>query len=175
MAKVLEAPLTLRSAQGKGSMFAVDIPVTEAINPAVLKKLRKVQPPALAGAFRVMVIDNERKIVEGMNVLLTGWGNTVHIAAGLDEALAVLASAEGKFDMILADYHLNNEDGISVIRALRTRARRHIPAVLITADRTPAVADLAVAHDVHLLRKPVKPAALRAAMSHVAIRSEVAT
>jgi hypothetical protein len=44
--------------------------------------------------------------------------------------------------------------------------------VLITADRTPAVADLAVAHDVHLLRKPVKPAALRAAMSHVAIRAE---
>ena len=55
----------------------------------------------------------------------------------------------GKIDMILADYHLNNEDGISVIRTLRARARRHIPAVLITADRTPAVADLAVAHDVH--------------------------
>ncbi|WP_373503060.1 NahK/ErcS family hybrid sensor histidine kinase/response regulator, partial [Aestuariivirga sp.] len=172
MAKVLEAPLTLRSAQGKGSTFAVDVPVTEAINPAVLKKQRKVQPPALAGAFRVLVIDNERRIVEGMEVLLTGWGNTVHTAAGLDEALAVLAATEGKFDMILADYHLNNEDGISVIRALRTRARRHIPAVLITADRTPAVADLAVAHDVHLLRKPVKPAALRAAMSHVAIRAE---
>jgi CheY-like chemotaxis protein len=96
----------------------------------------------------------------------------VHTATGLDEALAELARAEGKVDMILADYHLNNEDGISVIRALRTRARRLIPAVLITADRTPAVADLAVAHDVHLLRKPVKPAALRAAMSHVAIRAE---
>ena len=92
---------------------------------------------------------------------------------GLDEALAVLAAHDGKIDMILADYHLNNEDGISLIRTLRTRARRHIPAVLITADRTPAVADLALAHDVHVLRKPVKPAALRAAMSHVAIRAEV--
>ena len=140
---------------------------------AAVPRARKVQPPALSGAFRVLVIDNERPILEGMQLLLSGWGNTVATATGLDEALAVLAQWDGKIDMILADYHLNNEDGISVIRTLRTRARRPVPAVLITADRTPAVADLAVAHDVHLLRKPLKPAALRAAMSHVAVRAEV--
>ena len=76
--------------------------------------------------------------------------------------------------MILADYHLGRTDGITVIGNLRKRARKHIPAVLITADRTPAVADAAVAHDVHILRKPVKPAALRAAMAHVAVRAEAA-
>ena len=174
MAKVLEAPVHVRSTIGKGSVFAIDIPVTEAIKPAAAApKPRKVQPPALAGAFRVLVIDNERPILEGMQLLLTGWGNMVETATGLDEALAVLQRCDNRIDMILADYHLNNEDGISVIRTLRTRARRPVPAVLITADRTPAVADLAVAHDVHLLRKPVKPAALRAAMSHVAVRAEV--
>jgi CheY-like chemotaxis protein len=66
------------------------------------------------------------------------------------------------------------DDGISVIRRLRSKARRHIPALLITADRTPAVADAAVAHDIHILRKPVKPAALRAAMAHAASRAEAA-
>ncbi len=173
MAKVLEAPVHMRSRLGKGSVFAIDIPVTEGVRPAAAPRARKVQPPALSGAFRVLVIDNERPILEGMRLLLSGWGNTVATATGLDEALGVLARCDGKIDMILADYHLNNEDGISVIRTLRTRARRPIPAVLITADRTPAVADLAVAHDVHLLRKPLKPAALRAAMSHVAVRVEV--
>ena len=173
MAKVLEAPVHVRSTLGRGSVFAVDLPVAEGVKHVPQKKARKVQPPALAAAVRVLVIDNERPILEGMTLLLTGWGNIVETATGLDEALAGLAAHDGKIDMILADYHLNNEDGISVIRALRTRARRHIPAVLITADRTPAVADLALAHDVHVLRKPVKPAALRAAMSHVAIRAEV--
>ena len=173
MAKVLEAPVHVRSKLGRGSVFAVDVPVAEGVKPVAQKKARKVQPPALAAAVRVLVIDNERAILEGMSLLLTGWGNLVETAMGLDEALAVLAAHDGKIDMILADYHLNNEDGISLIRTLRTRARRHIPAVLITADRTPAVADLALAHDVHVLRKPVKPAALRAAMSHVAIRAEV--
>ncbi len=172
MAKVLEAPITMTSELGKGSMFAIDVPIGEAIKPIAVPRPRKVQPPALAGAFRVLVIDNEKPILEGMELLLTGWGNAVQTASGLDEALAALAAADGKIDMILADYHLNNEDGITVIRTLRTRARRAIPAVLITADRTPAVADLAVAHDVHLLRKPVKPAALRAAMAHVALKAE---
>ncbi|WP_342634763.1 NahK/ErcS family hybrid sensor histidine kinase/response regulator [Aestuariivirga litoralis] len=173
MAKVLETPVHVRSTPGKGSVFAVDVPIaSEELRVRVTPKPRKVQPPALAAAVRVLVIDNEQPILEGMELLLSGWGNIVHTATGLEEALAQLAAADGKVDMILADYHLNNEDGISVIRALRTRARRPIPAVLITADRTPAVADLAVAHDVHMLRKPVKPAALRAAMSHVAIRAE---
>ena len=173
MAKVLETPVHVSSTPGKGSVFAVDVPIAaEELRQPVLARVRKVQPPSLAAAVRVLVIDNEQPILDGMELLLTGWGNIVHTAMGLDEALSELAKADGKIDMILADYHLNNEDGISVIRALRTRARRPIPAVLITADRTPAVADLAVAHDVHLLRKPVKPAALRAAMSHVAIRAE---
>lgn len=173
MAKVLETPVHVRSVLGKGSVFAVEVPIAEEAKPAAAAKPRKVRPPALAAAVRVLVIDNEQPILEGMELLLTGWGNIVHTATGLDEAIEQLAAAENKIDMILADYHLNNEDGISVIRTLRTRARRPIPAMLITADRTPAVADLAVAHDVHLLRKPVKPAALRAAMSHVAIRAEV--
>ncbi len=172
MAKVLEAPLTVKSEPGKGSVFAVEIPLAaEAIAPVTALKPKRAAPPALT-AVRVLVIDNEKTITEGMEALLTGWGNLVSTASGSEEALAALAAADSKIDMILADYHLNNEDGISVIRTLRTRARRPIPAVLITADRTPAVADLAVAHDVHLLRKPVKPAALRAAMAHVALRAE---
>jgi Na+/proline symporter/signal transduction histidine kinase len=172
MAKVLEAPVQLRSKLRQGSVFSIDVPITGGVKTVAPLKTRKLRPPALASNFRVLVIDNERAILEGMSLLLSGWGNSVETAAGLDEALAVLGRLDGKIDMILADYHLNNEDGISVIRTLRTRARRPVPAVLITADRTPAVADLAVAHDVHLLRKPLKPAALRAAMSHVAMRVE---
>jgi CheY-like chemotaxis protein len=75
--------------------------------------------------------------------------------------------------MILADFHLDKEDGISLINELRRRARRPIPAILITADRSLAVSDQALIHDIHVLRKPVKPAALRAAMSHLEIKAVV--
>jgi signal transduction histidine kinase len=173
MAKVMDAPVKVRSTPGRGSVFAIEVPLAEAA--AALPpppSARKAQPVGIATAARVLVIDNEKPILEAMTLLLSGWGNTVFTAARLDQALAALDGAEGGIDMILADYHLDNQDGITVIGALRKRARRHIPAVLVTADRTPAVADLALAHDVHLLRKPVKPAALRAAMAHVALRAE---
>ena len=174
MAKVMGAAITVRSVTGKGSLFAIGVPAAAPLPATVAPAQRRIPPPALANAFNLLVIDNEKMILDGMSLLLTGWGNTVHTAANEAEALKILREKGGKIDMILADYHLNNEDGISVIRTLRARARRLIPAVLITADRTPAVADLALAHDVHLLRKPVKPAALRAAMSHVALRSATA-
>lgn len=174
MAKVLNSRIIVRSVPGRGSMFSIDVPIAPAEPALALPKRRKFQPPSLVGSVHALVIDNERTILEGMDLLLSGWGNIVHKAASQADALAAFELSAGKIDIILADYHLNNDDGISVIRALRKLARRHIPAVLITADRTPAVADLAVAHDVHLLRKPVKPAALRAAMSHVLIRAEAA-
>lgn len=172
IAKVMDAPVTLRSMPGRGSAFAIEVPLGAGVSSALPARPRRARPPAIAAAVRVLVIDNEKPILEGMELLLSGWGNIVHTAAGLEDAIAELETAEGKIDLILADYHLNREDGISVIRTLRTRARRMIPAVLVTADRSPAVADLALAHDVHVLRKPVKPAALRAAMAHVAIRAE---
>jgi signal transduction histidine kinase/PAS domain-containing protein len=175
MAKVLETSVEVRSEQGKGSCFSIEVPIAvQELLPAVPVKSPRSRPAPVAASLTILVIDNEKAILEGMTLLLGGWGNLVLQAASEHEALSALNASDNKIDLILADYHLNNEDGISVVRSLRTRARRHIPAVLITADRTPAVADLATAHDIHVLRKPVKPAALRAAMSHVMARVEAA-
>jgi CheY-like chemotaxis protein len=62
------------------------------------------------------------------------------------------------------DYHLDEGNGIDVIVALR----RHcglLPAILVTADRSPAVRERARAQDIQLLHKPLKPAALRALLA----------
>ena len=117
------------------------------------------------------MIDDEPAILDGMKHLLSGWGCTAHVALGGAEAFRAYDIADGKIDMILADFHLDKDDGISLINELRRKARRPIPAILITADRSLAVADQATVHDIHVLRKPVKPAALRAAMSHLEIKA----
>ena len=64
---------------------------------------------------------------------------------------------------ILVDYHLDAANGIDVVRELRARYGE-LPAILITADRSPEVRDEARKADVHLLHKPIKPASLRALM-----------
>ena len=113
----------------------------------------------------VLCIDNEPKILDGMETLLGGWGCRVIKAPDLGTALAALAETRAVPNGLLIDYHLDRGNGIEAIAELRRRFGAELPAILITADRSPRVRDLARAQDAQVLNKPVKPAALRALMA----------
>jgi CheY-like chemotaxis protein len=99
-----------------------------------------------------------------MRTLLSGWGCEVSVAADLQGALAALRDQPPP-DAILADYHLDEGDGLALIDEVRRTMNLEVPAVLLTADRTPAVREAAGAARVHILNKPVRPAALRALLT----------
>ena len=65
---------------------------------------------------------------------------------------------------LLVDYHLDQGNGIDAIVALRARCGE-VPAILITADRSPTVREQARAEGIQVLHKPIKPAALRALLA----------
>jgi CheY-like chemotaxis protein len=65
-------------------------------------------------------------------------------------------------DAIVADYHLDEGDGLAAIAALRAAYGEATPAILATADRGPDVRAEAALADVAVLNKPLRPAALRA-------------
>jgi len=69
---------------------------------------------------------------------------------------------------IIADYHLDDSNGLAAIAALRARFGTQIPALLITADRDRGLKHRAASEDVDLLHKPLKPAALRALLTRKA-------
>ena len=68
---------------------------------------------------------------------------------------------------MIADYHLDEGDGLATIAALRSETAVDLAAILITADRSPALAELAAQAGISVLNKPVKPAALRALLSRI--------
>jgi CheY-like chemotaxis protein len=90
---------------------------------------------------------------------------TVEQAYSAAEAVHVAETARSPIDVILADYHIHREDGIVLIESLRSRLGGKVAAVLITAEQSKPVQDQAAAASIHYLRKPVKPAALRAILS----------
>ncbi|MGB7179929.1 MAG: response regulator, partial [Xanthobacteraceae bacterium] len=119
----------------------------------------------------VLCIDNERAILDGMEMLLNGWHCRTLTAADLTEALAVINTSGLEPDGLLVDYHLDGGQfagvsGIGAIIELRRRLGRQdgvpLPAILITADRSRHVREEARAEGVHVLNKPLKPASLRA-------------
>ena len=99
-----------------------------------------------------------------------GHGHDDHGHGPVEPAAAGSRTAEAEEsapDIILADYHLDGETGLEAIERLRRRHGGDIPAVLITADRSNEVRAQAAAIDVPVIRKPVKPAALRAAITRL--------
>ncbi len=167
MCKALKHPLSLRSEPGKGSCFIGHR--TGLVHGASVEDLSPTSPVTRVRGLKVLVVDNEPAIVEGMTRLLEGWGAEVTSALSAADAVAIGHEAARDLDIIFADYHIHREDGIAVVGRLRQMAGRHIPAVLITADASRAVQDLAAAAGVQYLRKPVKPAALRAALTQALI------
>jgi signal transduction histidine kinase len=157
--------IKLRSQLGRGSMFSVEVPITAPI-PAAAPKAAEAPPIAtpLAG-LTVLCIDNEPTILDGMKTLLGGWGCDVVVAASPDEALEAMGARKAAPDIIIADYHLDEGDGLDAITVLRRKFGAETPAVLLTADRTPAVRDAAAGKKIHVLNKPLKPAALRALLA----------
>ncbi|WP_406856396.1 hybrid sensor histidine kinase/response regulator [Alsobacter sp. KACC 23698] len=163
--RVLDHPIRLQSQLGRGSVFTVELPVAAPLPAMAAQRDARPTVAAPLAGMAVLCIDNEPAILNGMTTLLTGWGCAVLAAPGLKEAQAALRRRKLRPDVVIADYHLDEGDGIEAITALRWKLGADLPAVLVTADRTPAVRDLASEKDIHVLNKPLKPAALRALLA----------
>ncbi|HTT46892.1 MAG TPA: PAS domain-containing hybrid sensor histidine kinase/response regulator [Pseudolabrys sp.] len=164
VARVLSCAIEVDSAVGRGSRFSVTVPLSNAV--AVELPARddvRVDPSQLVGTT-ALCIDNEPSVLDGMETMLRGWGCEVIKASDLTGALAAIELSPHAPGGLLVDYHLDHGNGIEAIVALRTRYG-DLPAILITADRSPTVREEARALGIQLLNKPIKPAALRALLA----------
>jgi signal transduction histidine kinase len=165
IARVLDHKLALASTPGRGTRFSILVPRAAPLPAMATTAAARSTPSSsqLAG-LKLLAIDNEPAILDGMRLLLGGWGCKVETAADLDEASSIIA-AGGAPDVLIADYHLDHgENGIALISALRQQVGG-LPAILLTADRSPEVREEAGALDIHVLNKPLKPGALRALLA----------
>ncbi|WP_289295663.1 ATP-binding protein [uncultured Reyranella sp.] len=163
IARMLDLPVALASAPGRGSTFSVTVPRVAAVVIAPSAAPVPQLPPSIETESFVLCLDNEAQVREAMAALLGGWGCIVATAASQAEALAAVARAGRLPDLVLADLHLDEgADGLDAVVAMRATWGRAVPAALVTADRDPMLRLRARARQVELLHKPVKPASLRA-------------
>ncbi len=164
IAQVLQHRVELASKPGTGTQFAVTVPIMTVALSAATGRGEPLTGPAeispLCG-LTVLCIDNEPSIVDGMRILLAGWGCDVLTATTVTDAEAVVTMRTSPPDVIIADYHLDKANGIDAILLLRQQCGIALPALLLTADRTLDVRMLAERNDITVQNKPVKPATLR--------------
>ena len=114
---------------------------------------------------RIVIVEDEPAVREGLTVLLRAWGAEVEAfddLAALQSALADPALLAP--DLLIIDYRLpQGRTGVEALAALRERwPARKLPAIVITGSSLGGHEDEAGQHDFHLLIKPVLPNKLRA-------------
>ncbi|MDC0663176.1 NahK/ErcS family hybrid sensor histidine kinase/response regulator [Marinobacter sp. SS21] len=168
IARILGHEITVESVEGRGSVFSVRVPLGTL--PVRVDQDDSVhQPPAdgLGGA-RVWVIDNDQTICNGMKTLLEGWGCRVLTAVSLVDLQARVDLVSAPVDLILVDYHLDNDEtGVDAVAAINRVRHQIVPVLMITANYTNELKKDIRDRGYLLMNKPVKPLKLRSALHHL--------
>jgi len=166
LADLLDAKLTVRSRVGRGTVFTLEVPVG--------REPRTITPPPAAAigslgvtlnGRRILVVEDEPAVREGLIVVLQAWGATVEALPDLAAVQAWRADPAREMpDLVIVDYRLpDGRTGIEALAALRARwPGRTLPAIVVTGSSLGGHEDEAGKHDFHLLVKPVLPNKLRA-------------
>ena len=162
MTSLLDYPVKVYSEQGKGSCFMIEVPIVAAPQ-VVAAPMQAV--PLKTKAYKILCLDNDEHILDGMSTLLTKWGYQVFKAAEPEQALQLIQ--QENIQVWLVDQHLNQgKIGLDFILAQR---QDHVPVALITADSDPELPQRLKELNIVLLNKPLKPASLRAWLSSLKI------
>ena len=117
---------------------------------------------------RVLVIDDERTILEGLQVVLTNWGAEVMAAQTRSEALALADGWSRPPDVVVSDLLLQGGDnGLDVLVALERHPNGIGPGtarLLVTGETKPDRLREVASAGVSVLYKPVSPKVLRQAI-----------
>jgi signal transduction histidine kinase/ActR/RegA family two-component response regulator len=124
------------------------------------------------GALHVLLVDDNEINREIGELMLTGEGWTVDLAADGGEAVAaVSAAAPGTFDLVLMDVNMpvmNGYEATAAIRALPDPALAGIPIVALTANAFREEAKEALQAGMNgFVSKPIDPAAIRRELERI--------
>ncbi|WOE30986.1 MULTISPECIES: PAS domain-containing hybrid sensor histidine kinase/response regulator [unclassified Acinetobacter] len=162
MTSLLDYPVHVYSEYGKGSCFMIEVPTVTAPK-IVAAPVQAI--PLKSKAYKILCLDNDETILEGMSTLLTKWGYQVFKATEPEQAQAIIQ--QENIQVWLVDQHLNEDKrGLDFILEHR---QINVPVALITADSDPELPQRLKDLNVILLRKPLKPASLRSWLSGLKI------
>ena len=123
LAALLQHRVELKSKDGRGSCFSVELPCCEP---------RAVPVPAVPApvdglrGLRVLVLDNDEQVLDSTASLLASWGCEVQ---ALHRAAEITAPSRADADVALVDMRLGEaDDGLAAVACLRAHQGFNVPA-----------------------------------------------
>lgn len=186
LSSLLGHKVSVYSRLGGGTLFRLEIPIFNESNELSSRKNHLFidsDPEEFSGGLplslqknsrlNIVLVDDDSEIRGGLERLLVSWGMDVLSFSSLME-IELFFTAESfkanniNVDLIVSDFQLDNEDtGFDAIELVRKFTLESVPAVIVTGTDDEALLDELQRSEFEVLRKPVKPAKLRALINYV--------
>lgn len=162
LARLICSDVTLSSRPGKGSVFRLKLPLASPTTESVqITAVAALAPPAQEPKgepawARILVLDDDPTILQGLEYLLTAESYAVDTAETIEGALAVAELRRP--DLLICDFRLRQgRSGTEAARLLRERYGTKLPTLMITGDTHPDRIAMAEKEDLVILYKPADP------------------
>ena len=166
MAKLLGHPLKVMSTPGKGSMFSLVLPLSQAELRPELALPGNIQQRPVQG-LSVVCVDDDAANLAALTVLLQQWQIDDVKSFFDEESLLEYARLHGAPDALLIDYQLGQHlNGLQLYEKIKL-VWGNVNGILVSASPEAGLAMKAKQHGLMFLAKPIKPAALRASLNHL--------
>ncbi|MEM8799532.1 MAG: PAS-domain containing protein [Pseudomonadota bacterium] len=171
LARLLDHPISLRSREGRGSIFGVAVPIAYAVpRPTMVAKKREITKAGSLKGQSILCLDDDPRVLQAYGTLLAKWQSEPILCTEEADARAHLAQTGKIPDIAIVDYYLGQNGstklGPDVFGRLCNVWGKTPPVLIVSAEppgtiakRYPELVDV-------ILTKPVAPAALRAMLQH---------
>jgi len=161
LAETIGSDITVRSVKGRGSVFGFQL--SAAIQPVIQEAKQTPQKYSFSGKT-VLVIDDDAKVRNSMQELISSWQCTCIASESAADALSEISRTP--VDIMLVDYRLsNNLTGLDAIKEIRQSLGEKIPAIIITGDTAAEKIKQISESDIHLMHKPISVDELKSKMT----------
>jgi len=135
-AELLGHPLRVRSRPGRGSVFSIEVPLTETAPSVSLPVLPQQESMnASIRQRRILVIEDDKAISSMLKSLFTAEGAEVTVASNAAAVAQLAAQSAWPFDLVVTDYTLRDgPTGLDVVGRLRASVAPDLPVILLTGD-----------------------------------------
>jgi two-component system CheB/CheR fusion protein len=161
LGKLLDHPVHVRSRPGRGSVFAIEIPLTadHGVQPAKLngKQASGGADPVAPRTGSILVIEDDPDVRELLELVLEREGHCVATAIDGVSALDLVVRGSLRPDIILADYNLpGGMTGLKAAAKLQTQLGVEAPVIILTGDISTRALNAITDEGCTQLNKPVQ-------------------
>lgn len=135
LANLLGLTVDVRSREGRGSVFAVEVPLAPAgarVAPAGVSP-EPAELPHQEGS--ILIVEDDPALRESLELFLNAEGYLTTCAADGEEAVRLVDQTDLRPDLVVVDFNLPRQlTGLQVMARLREMLAHDVPALVLTGD-----------------------------------------